>query len=84
MNLQAKWVPAMKKREIMKALTLTLILLSALWMFDIQTSHASKTLAVPQDYPTINEAISHASPGDIVAVQKGATMKTCKSTSLFP
>jgi len=71
MNLKIKWVSAMKKRETLKVLTLTIILFSAVWMFSIQTSHASKTIVVPQDYPTINEAISHVSAGDTVAVQKG-------------
>jgi parallel beta-helix repeat protein len=61
----------MKKREPLKIFTLTIILLSAVWMLNVQTSYASKTLVVPQDYPTINEAINHASAGDIVYVQKG-------------
>ncbi|HEX7482710.1 MAG TPA: NosD domain-containing protein, partial [Candidatus Bathyarchaeia archaeon] len=61
----------MKKREILKIFTLTLILFSVIWMFNVQTSHASKTIVVPQDYPTINEAINHASAGDTVEVQKG-------------
>jgi parallel beta-helix repeat protein len=64
-------VPALKKREILKVLTLTIILFSAVWIFNIQTSHASKTIVVPQDYTTINEAINHASAGDTVAVKKG-------------
>jgi parallel beta-helix repeat protein len=64
-------VADMKKREIFKILTLTIILLSALWMLNVQTSQASKTLTVPQDYPTIGEAVSHASPGDVVSVQAG-------------
>ena len=70
-ELQNKRVSALKKREILKVLTLTIILFSAVWMFNIQTSHASKTIVVPQDYPTINEALSHASAGDTVAVNKG-------------
>ena len=61
----------MKKREILKILTLTIILLSAVWMLNVQTSQASKTLTVPQDYPTIGEAINHASPGDVISVQAG-------------
>jgi hypothetical protein len=61
----------MKKTEILKIFTLTIILFSIIWMFNIQTSQASKTIIVPQDYPTINEAINHASAGDTVAVQKG-------------
>ena len=61
----------MKKREILKIFTLTIVLLSAIWIFNVQTSHASKTIVVPQDYPTITEAISHASIGDNVVVLKG-------------
>ncbi len=61
----------MKKGEIQKVLTLTIILFTAVWMINVQTSHASKTLVVPQDYATINMAISHASEGDTVSVQKG-------------
>jgi len=61
----------MKKREILKVLTLTIILFSAVWMFNVQTSYGSKTLVVPQDYSTINDAISHASAADTVVVQKG-------------
>jgi hypothetical protein len=71
MNLQSKCVPAIKKREILTGLYLTIILCSTIWMFTIPTIQASKTLAVPQDYPTINGAINHASPGDTVSVQKG-------------
>jgi len=61
----------MKKRETLKIIALIVILLSAVWMLNVQTTHASKTLAVPQDYPTIGEAISHASAGDVVSVAAG-------------
>ena len=71
MNLQAKWLSATKKKQILTALTVTIILFSTILMFNIPTIQASKTLAVPQDYPTINEAINHASSGDTVSVQKG-------------
>jgi parallel beta-helix repeat protein len=70
-EIQIKRVSAMKKREILKVFTLTIILFSAVWTLNIQTSYGAKTLVVPQDYPTIIEAVSHASPGDIVMVQKG-------------
>ncbi len=40
-------------------------------MFNLQTSHASETLVVPQDYSTIGEAISHASAGDTILIQSG-------------
>ena len=64
-------MPTMKKRQILNALTLTIILFSAIWLFNIQTSHASNTLTVPQDYPTIAAAVNHASPGDVIAVKQG-------------
>jgi parallel beta-helix repeat protein len=67
MNLYAK----LKKRKILTALTLTVLLFSVLWMLNVQPSNASKTLAVPQDYRTINAAISHASAGDVISVQAG-------------
>ena len=68
---QTNFVPASQKRTIIKALALTVVLLSAIWMINVPTSHASKTLTVPQDYSTINEAISHSSAGDIIAVKAG-------------
>ncbi len=71
MTLHSKWVASLKKKEILKALTLTIILFSAVWMFNLQTSQASKTLVVPQDYPTIGEAVNHASAGDRILVQNG-------------
>ena len=71
MTLHSKWVASLKKKETLKALTLTIILFSAVWMFNLQTSQASKTLVVPQDYPTIGEAISHASAGDTIQVKGG-------------
>jgi parallel beta-helix repeat protein len=64
-------MPTAKKRGILKALTLTIILFSIIWMFNIQTSHASNTLTVPQDYPTITSAVNHASQGDVIAVKQG-------------
>lgn len=71
MNIQSKMVPALKKRKILKALTLAIILFSAVWMFDLPSSHASRTILVPQDYSTIGEAISNASAGDTIQVQSG-------------
>jgi parallel beta-helix repeat protein len=71
MNIQTKVMPTVKKRGILKALTLTIILFSTIWMFNIQTSHATNTLTVPQDYPTITSAVNHASQGDVIAVKQG-------------
>ena len=71
MNFKDKLVPVWNNREIVSVFVLTVILLSAVWMFSLPTSHASQTLTVPQDYPTIAQAISHASSGDTVEVKQG-------------
>jgi parallel beta-helix repeat protein len=61
----------LKRRVILKALMLALILFSAVWMFNLKAGQASKTIVVPQDYATIGEALSHASEGDVIAVKSG-------------
>ena len=71
MTLYGKLEASLKKKGTLRAITLTLILFSAVWMFNLQASQASKNLVVPQDYQTIGEAISHASPGDTIIVQSG-------------
>ncbi len=71
MNLQIRLLPNAEKKAIMKTLTLTIIVFSAIWILNFPTSNASKTFTVPQDYPTINEAISHASEGDVILVRAG-------------
>jgi parallel beta-helix repeat protein len=52
---------------------LLLILMSTLMLqVNVQTARAGqKTLVVPEDYPTIGEAVNHASPGDTVFVKSG-------------
>ncbi len=50
---------------------LAVILFSAVWMFSFQTGQASRIIVVPQDYPTIGEAVSHASADDVIAVKPG-------------
>src|SRR5674476_826045 len=70
-NLHTRWHPSFKQRENLKVLTLIILLFSAIWMFNLHTSHASETLVVPQDYSTIGEAISHASAGDTILIQSG-------------
>jgi len=67
----AKVLLTVKKRLIFKAFVLTIILFSAIWIFNIQASHASQTLAVPQDYPTITSAVNSASYGDTIEVKHG-------------
>ncbi|MCS7365818.1 MAG: pectinesterase family protein [archaeon GB-1867-035] len=54
---------------IMMTLLLTSILLSA---FNVQSVKAEpKTIIVPDDYPTIQEAINSANTGDVIFVKKG-------------
>jgi len=71
MKVQSKWFSASKKRAILTTLTLTVILFSAIWMFNVSSINASQTIQVPQDYPTISDAVSHASVGDTILVQGG-------------
>jgi parallel beta-helix repeat protein len=71
MTLHSNWVASLKKKEVLKAFTITLILFSTIWIFNLQPSQASKTWVVPIDYPTIGEAINHASAGDTILVQSG-------------
>jgi parallel beta-helix repeat protein len=78
MSFHSKWVSSVKKREILKTLTLTIILFSAVWMFNFPTGHASTTLVVPRDYLKIGEAISHAFAGDTIMVQNGVYHENIK------
>ncbi len=55
-------------------------------MVNFQFSSASKTLNVPGDYPTISEAIAHATDGDTIAVQSGVyqeNLQVNKSISII-
>lgn len=54
-----------------KVLALTVILLSAIWLINLQMGTASKTINVPTDYTTVSQAINHAVDGDTIAVQSG-------------
>jgi parallel beta-helix repeat protein len=55
------------------AVAFTLVLLVTLVLqFNVQLVRAGpKTIVVPGEFPTINEAVSHASSGDTVFVQSG-------------
>ncbi len=59
------------KRQVMKTLAIIVILLAVAWTINIQVSMASKTLVVPDNYPTITSAIDHASSGDVIVVKQG-------------
>ena len=71
MIVQFSWMSVSKKRVILTTLTLIVILFSAIWMFNVPSINASQTIQVPQDYPTIGAAISHALAGDTILVQSG-------------
>ena len=49
------------------------ILLTVAWAINIQVSMGtvSKTLVVPDDYPTITAALTHAIQGDTIMVKAG-------------
>jgi nitrous oxidase accessory protein len=73
-------------QNLKKVLALSVILLSAIWLINLQTNSASKTLTVPTDYSTISEAISHALDGDTILVQSGVyyeNLQINKSISLI-
>lgn len=59
------------KKQFIKALTVTIILLTAAWTVNLQVSKASTTLVVPTDYPTITSAVNHATQGDTIEVNDG-------------
>jgi parallel beta-helix repeat protein len=59
------------KRELIKSLALITILIAIAGMVNIQGTRASKTLIVPDEYPTINAAVNQASAGDTILVKSG-------------
>lgn len=60
-----------KVKDTALALTLTLALLISLMAGVQSVKSSSRTLVVPDDYSTIQEAIGHAADGDTVFVKKG-------------
>ncbi|MGD0978809.1 MAG: NosD domain-containing protein [Candidatus Bathyarchaeia archaeon] len=52
-------------------LLLPVICLSILGFVRFEAKASSTTIRVPQDYPTIQQAINHANPGDTVSVSAG-------------
>jgi len=64
-------VKSLTNKRTLHVFTLILISFVAIWVINFQCVNASKTIAVPDQYSTINEAINHASPGDIIQVKSG-------------
>ncbi|HUK84554.1 MAG TPA: NosD domain-containing protein, partial [Candidatus Acidoferrum sp.] len=59
------------KKQFIKALMVSIILLTAAWTMNLQVSKASTTFVVPTDYPTITSAVNHASQGATIEVKEG-------------
>jgi parallel beta-helix repeat protein len=59
------------KRELIKSLALIAMLIAIAGMINIHETRASKTLIVPDQYPTISAAVNQASAGDTVFVKSG-------------
>jgi nitrous oxidase accessory protein NosD len=69
-SLSSRWKRESTVKNTALAFTLTLALL--LLMAGVQSVKSSpKTIVVPEDYSTIQEAIGHAANGDTVFVKKG-------------
>ncbi|HLC01024.1 MAG TPA: right-handed parallel beta-helix repeat-containing protein, partial [Candidatus Bathyarchaeia archaeon] len=62
----------MKQKTVVgKVFALAVICLAALFVINTQMGRASKTLVVPDNYPTISAAVGNASQGDTVQVRSG-------------
>ncbi|MEJ2241701.1 MAG: NosD domain-containing protein [Candidatus Bathyarchaeota archaeon] len=63
----------MSKKEQQRniAILVSTIFLLCLIVFNLQEANGSKTLIVPDNYLSINEAIKNATPGDIIFVKSG-------------
>ena len=59
------------KRALILMLGLIVVFMSIRWMVNLSVGSASKTLVVPNDYPTIGAAINQASQGDVILVKSG-------------
>jgi len=75
-------------KRIVSGIMLTLLLTGMLVLaFNVQpVKSAIKTIIVPDDYPTIQEAINHASDGNTIFVRNGTYVETVgveKSVSLI-
>jgi parallel beta-helix repeat protein len=60
-----------QKQVTKKLITLAFIFLATLCAIHIHLSHASKTIVVPENYPTIGAAVDNALPGDTILVKSG-------------
>jgi len=70
------------------AFVLIIVSLTSLCIWNIQQSRAdSASIIVPDDYPTITDAVGNATDGDIIFIRKGIydekTLETNKTLSLI-
>jgi parallel beta-helix repeat protein len=64
-------VKRLANKRTLQFFTIVLISLAAIFVINVQRVNASKTIVVPDQYNTINEAINHALLGDIIQVKSG-------------
>jgi nitrous oxidase accessory protein NosD len=60
-----------QKGLLVVASTLILLLSVSVLSLNVLSADASQTIVVPENFPTINEAIAHASAGDTIIVNAG-------------
>jgi len=61
----------MDKRGYLNIFLTIVMLYSLISAFPIHQGQTSKTITVPDDYSTIQEAINHADEGDIIVMKNG-------------
>ena len=71
MSLSYRKYGGKMNRALIMILGLTVVFVTIPWMANLSVGSASKTLVVPDDYPTIGAAVNQASQGDVILVKSG-------------
>jgi parallel beta-helix repeat protein len=58
-------------RALIIVLMLTVFFITIPWVVNLSVGSSSKTLVVPNDYPSIGAAVNQAAPGDVLLVKSG-------------